>query len=61
MIAVKVGRFSTDMRPSVIVLHGLTEKIDRIAVKIAESEKIPLLTTTKPLDELKKELMAFEG
>jgi putative transcriptional regulator len=61
MIAVKVGRFSTDMRPSVIVLHGLSDKIDRIAVKIAETEKIPLLTTTKPLEDIKKELAAFEG
>jgi putative transcriptional regulator len=60
LIAVKVGRFSTDMKPSVIVLHGLDEKVDAVAIKIAEAEKIPLLTTTKPLEEIKKELLQFE-
>ncbi|MEK6958187.1 MAG: helix-turn-helix domain-containing protein, partial [archaeon] len=44
LIAVKIGRFSTDMKPSIVVLHGL-EKVDPIAQKIAESEKIPLLIT----------------
>jgi len=59
MIAVKVGRFSTDMKPSIVVLHG-AEKVDPIAVKIAEAEKIPLLTTTIPIEELKKSLLKFE-
>lgn len=60
MIAVKVGRFSTEMRPSIVVLHGPT-KIDPIAVKIAESEKIPLLITNKPLNEIMDTLKQFEG
>jgi len=55
MIAVKVGRFSTEMRPNVVVLHGI-EKVDPIAVKIAESEKIPLLTTMMPVEKIKKVL-----
>lgn len=59
MIAVKVGRFSTEMRPSIVVLHGL-DKIDPIAVKIAESEKIPLLVTNKPIDEIITALKKFE-
>ena len=59
LIAVKVGRFSTDMKPSIVVLHG-TEKVDPIAIKIAEAEKIPLLTTTISIDELKRNLEKFE-
>lgn len=60
MIAVKVGRFSTEMRPSIVVLHGC-DKVDPIAIKIAESEKIPLLVTKLPLEELKEILKKFEG
>ncbi len=59
MIAVKVGRFSTEMRPSIVVLHGI-DKVDQIAQKIAEAEKIPLLTTTMPVEEIKKALKEFE-
>lgn len=58
LIAVKVGRFSTEMRPSIVVLHGL-ENVDPIAVKIAEAEKIPLLVTKKPIDEIKKALEKY--
>lgn len=61
LIAVKVGRFSTDMKPSAIVLHGLTGKVDPVAIKIAETEKIPLLATSKPIEEIKKELKSFEA
>jgi putative transcriptional regulator len=63
LIAVKVGRFSTDMKPSMIILHGLftTEKpVDPIAIKIAESEKIPLITTTMPIEEVTKQLQEYE-
>lgn len=60
MIAVKVGRFSTEMRPSIVVLHGC-DKVDPIAIKIAESEKIPLLKTQKSVEELKEILKEFEG
>lgn len=59
MIAVKVGRFSTDMKPSIVVLHGL-ENVDPIATKIAEAEKIPLLITTKPIEEIVAALKKFE-
>jgi len=62
MIAVKVGRFSTEMRPSIVVLHGpAPDKVDHLAVKIAEAEKIPLLVTQKPLDEIAKILKEFEN
>jgi len=60
MIAVKIGRFSTDMKPALVVLHG-TDKVDPIAIKIAESEKIPLLVTNKPIDELIKALKKYES
>ncbi|HIH09616.1 MAG TPA: helix-turn-helix domain-containing protein [Candidatus Diapherotrites archaeon] len=59
MIAVKVGRFSTEMRPALVVLHGI-DKVDPIAQKIAESEKIPLLITTRTIEEIKKALKEFE-
>ncbi len=59
MIAVKIGRFSTDMKPAVVVLHGI-DKVDPLAIKIAETEKIPLVTTNKPLAEIIAELKKFE-
>ncbi|MBI4210379.1 MAG: helix-turn-helix domain-containing protein [Candidatus Diapherotrites archaeon] len=59
MIAVKVGRFSTDMRPTVVVLHGI-DKVDPIAQKIAEAEKIPLLITTMTIEDMKKAFKEFE-
>jgi len=63
LIAVKVGRFSTDMKPSMIILHGIftaERPVDPIAIKIAESEKIPLVTTAMPIEELTKMLSEFE-
>jgi putative transcriptional regulator len=62
LIAVKIGRFSTDMKPSIVVLHTNidSEKIDPIAIKIAESEKIPLLVTKKPVEEIIKDFKSFE-
>ena len=63
MIAVKIGRFSTDMKPSIVVLHGKVDakNVDPVAKKIAESEKIPLIVTTKGIDEIKNELKKFES
>jgi len=63
MIAVKIGRFSTDMKPAIVVLHGKVspENVDPVAVKIAESEKIPLLVTQKPLEEIIADLKKFES
>lgn len=59
LIAVKVGRFSTEMRPAIVVLHG-TKKVDPIAKKIAESERIPLLVTTQPVEKLIEVLKQWE-
>ncbi len=63
LIAVKVGRFSTDMKPSLIILHGDFSKkiVDPVAIKIAESEKIPLITSNMPIEEMIKKLSVFEN
>ncbi len=63
MIAVKIGRFSTDMKPAIVVLHGKVDakNIDPVAKKIAESEKIPLIVTQKAVEEIKEELKRFES
>ncbi len=60
MIAVKVGRFATDMRPSVVVLHGC-QKVDPIAKRIAENEKIPLIVTQKPIDKINEVMKGMES
>ncbi len=49
MIAVRV----TPIKPSIIILHGI-EEVDKLAVKIAETEGIPLLLTKLSIDEIKK-------
>ncbi len=51
MIAVKVGRFATELRPSVVVLHGC-QKVDPIAKRIAENEKIALIITQMPVEKI---------
>jgi len=63
MIAVKIGRFSTDMKPSIVVLHGKIDSkhVDPVAIKIAESEKIPLIVTEKGIEEIREELKKFES
>jgi len=62
MIAVKIGRFSTDMKPAIVVLHGPKDpnKIDEVAIKIAESERIPLLVCNTPIYEIKQALKEYE-
>ncbi len=49
MVAVRVA----NLKPAVVVLHGLNkDEVDKIAVKIAEIEKIPLITTKMEVDEM---------
>ena len=59
----KIGRFSTDMKPSIVVLHGNLDaaNVDPLAIKIAESEKIPLIITKKPIEEITAELKKLEA
>lgn len=49
MIAIRV----TKLKPSVIVFHNISD-VDKLAVKLSEVEKIPLVTTQLSLDEIKK-------
>jgi len=49
MVAIRV----TNLRPGVVVLHGLkTSEVDPLAIKIAEIEGVPLMTTCLPTNEL---------
>jgi putative transcriptional regulator len=58
MVAVRVA----PIKPALVVLHDLDEKtVDRLAVKIAESEGIPLIVTVKPVEEIKKKLREAVG
>ncbi len=48
------------IKPAMVILHNLeTEKVDKLAVKIAESEGIPLVISKLSLSEIKKKLEAL--
>ncbi|MFH1285548.1 MAG: helix-turn-helix domain-containing protein [Candidatus Micrarchaeota archaeon] len=42
-------------KPSMVVLHGLKE-VDKLAIKIAQREQIPLLTTAMSVEKMGEEL-----
>ena len=42
-------------KPKLVVLHGL-DKVDELAKKISERQKIPIFTTKVPVEEMKKKL-----
>ena len=55
MIAVKVA----PIKPAVVVIHG-TKRVDPLAIRLAESERIPfILSTLKTVDELMRRLEAL--
>jgi putative transcriptional regulator len=56
MVAIRV----TKLKPNLVVLHNVVD-VDRLAVKIAEIEKIPLVTTVLPMDEIKRRLGEWSG
>lgn len=57
MVAVRIA----PIKPAVVVLHELApDKVDTLAVRIADSEGIPLLVTSKTLEEIKKKLEALK-
>ncbi|MCD6434447.1 MAG: helix-turn-helix domain-containing protein [Candidatus Diapherotrites archaeon] len=63
MIAVRIGRFSTEMKPNIVVLHGSelkAENVDKIAIRIAEVEKIPLAVSNMPVARIIENLKKFE-
>lgn len=51
LVAVRV----TPIKPAMIILHDITE-VDKLAIKIAEAEQIPLLITNMKLDDIKAKL-----
>ncbi len=56
MVAVRVA----NLKPAVVVLHGIdAENVDEIAIKIAEIERIPLIATQMPLDDMIKALRSL--
>ncbi len=56
MVAVRVA----NLKPAVVVLHGLeADKVDEIAIKIAEIERIPLISTTVALEDMIKALRSL--
>ena len=55
MVAIRV----TNFKPSLVIYQGLEEMDDKIALKISEIEKIPLVLTMMEPDEIKKRLNAF--
>ena len=55
MVAIRVS----PIKPAAVVLHGLKpDKVDKLAVKIAESEGIPLLVTNAEMQEIRNSLKA---
>jgi len=57
MVALRV----TNLKPGLIVLHGLpAAEIDPIAAKIAEIERVPLIATVMPLNELIRALQSYD-
>jgi putative transcriptional regulator len=51
MVVIRV----TPMKPSVVVLHGLTT-VDRLGIKIAQKERIPVITTKMDIALMKEAL-----
>lgn len=51
MVVVRVSQ----NKPSIVVLHNLA-KIDELAMRIAEREQIPIITTKMPIEKIKETL-----
>ncbi len=63
MIAVKIGKFSTEIAPSIVVLNSKLlseEKVDKVAIAIAKKEKIPLLLTKEPIEKIISSISSME-
>ncbi|ADB57215.1 helix-turn-helix domain-containing protein [Archaeoglobus profundus] len=55
MVAVRVA----NLKPSVVVLHGL-KRVDEIAVKLAEADKVGLIVTNLPVEDMVDRLRGVE-
>jgi len=61
MTAIRVAQMTGGkaLKPAIVILHGL-EKIDPLAIKIAEIERVPLLVSRiESVEELVKKLRSF--
>ena len=57
MVAVRIA----PIKPALVCLHGLApEQVDKLAVKIADAEGIPLLVTKLGLDKVKEKVEGFK-
>ncbi len=57
LVAIRV----TNLKPALVVIHGiLSSQVDKIAVKIAEIEHVPLVTTVMPVKELVSALQSHD-
>ena len=57
MVALRV----TNLKPALVVIHGLSAaQIDPIAAKIAEIERVPLVTSVMPINELIRALESHD-
>lgn len=57
LVAIRV----TNLKPALIVIHGISSsQVDRIAIKIAEIERVPLVTTVMPVAELVRRLQLHD-
>ena len=54
LIAIRVS----SIKPTVVVMHGLKE-MDELGLKIAQKERMPVILTTKKIDEMLKELRRY--
>ncbi len=54
MVAVRMA----PIKPALVVLHDVKD-VDKLAVRIAESEGLPLLLTNMDIEEVKKKIKAF--
>ncbi len=51
LVAIRVA----NLKPGAVVLHGVAgAKVDPIAIQIAEIERIPLMTTDMPIEEMRE-------
>ncbi|VVB87391.1 Helix-turn-helix [uncultured archaeon] len=57
MVALRV----TNLKPALVVIHGLSaSQVDKIAVKIAEIEHVPLIATVMQIPELLRALQSHD-
>ncbi|MFN3909996.1 MAG: transcriptional regulator, partial [Candidatus Anstonellaceae archaeon] len=54
LVVIRVSK----MKPSIVVLHGI-EEVDSLALKIAQKEQIPVLTTRMDLQKIREVLNKF--